>query len=135
MSLPWVRLDSHIASHDKILSLTSDPSPKRWQAAASYMFALGWSGQHGTDGAIPRTALPFIHATTTTARLLVMHGLWVETLTGWQIVNYADRQQLARVTAAKTKQASEAGQKANCARWHGSACWSPTLGCTKDVDT
>src|SRR5437868_7186513 len=61
MSLPWVRLDSNIASHDKILALLSDPSPKRWQAAASYMFALGWSGDHGTDGRIPQAALPFVH--------------------------------------------------------------------------
>ncbi len=47
MGLPWVRLDSNIASHDKILHLLSDPSPKRWQAAASYMFAMAWSGGQG----------------------------------------------------------------------------------------
>jgi hypothetical protein len=57
MSLAWVRLDTGIASHDKILNLLADPSSKRWQAAASYMFALGWCGNHATDGHIPTTGL------------------------------------------------------------------------------
>lgn len=131
MSLPWVRLDSHIGSHDKVLALLSDTSPKRWQAISSYMFALGWCGDHGTDGAVPRMALPFIHGTPATARLLVTYRLWEETLTGWQIVNYAERQQLAQITAAKSAASSAAAVKANCVRWHGSSCWSPSSGCQK----
>ena len=123
MSLPWVRLDSHIASHDKILNLLSDPSPRRWQAAFSYVSAIGWAGDQETDGAIPRVALAFVHGTPTTARLLVVYRLWEESLNGWQIVNFAERQQLSSIGEGKREAARIAGQKANCVRWHGPKCW------------
>ncbi|MET9313814.1 hypothetical protein ABZX12_18535 [Kribbella sp. NPDC003505] len=124
-----MRLDSSIASHDKVLALLSDPSPKRWQAISSYIFALGWSGQQGTDGRIPMSALPFIHATTTTARLLVKYGLWTEngTGTGWNIKNWAERQQSVAITEEARARLSTAGRKANCVRWHGEEC-----GCWKN---
>lgn len=122
MSLPWVRLDSHIASHDKVLSLLSDPSGKRWQAAFSYVCALGWSGDHGTDGAIPKTALPFVHGTPATARLLVTYRLWTESLTGWDIVNYEKRQELSIVREGKRAAQAAGARKANCQRWHGPEC-------------
>ena len=126
MALPWVRLDSSIASHDKVLALLSDPSPKKWQAVSSYMFALGWSGEHGTDGRIPTSALPFIHGTPQTARLLVKYGLWDEhDITGYRIHNYAERQQTRVVGDAKKDAAKQASRKANCTRWHGlnCGCW------------
>lgn len=124
MALPWVRLDSSIASHDKVLALLSDPSPKKWQAVSSYVFSLGWSGQQGTDGKIPHAALPFIHGTTASARLLVKYGLWQETSTGtgWTIRNYAERQQLNIVTEMKHEAARLSGKKAACVRWHGPNC-------------
>lgn len=129
MSLPWVRLDSHIASHDKVLNLLNDPSPKRWQASFSYVCALGWAGDQGTDGHIPTVALAFVHGTTTTARLLVKYRLWIEMSTGWQIVNYAERQELAVITAGKREARRIAAEKANCARWHGKGCWT-VKGCS-----
>jgi hypothetical protein len=132
VSLPWVRLDSHIGSHDKILNLLADPSPKRWQAAFSYTCALGWAGDQGTDGAVPRVALNFVHGTTTTARLLVVYRLWEETPTGWQIVNFMERQQLSSVTAAKQESRRVAAEKANCTRWHGKSCWTKEGGCSRD---
>lgn len=131
MALPWVRLDSSIASHDKILALLSDPSPKRWQAVSSYMFALGWSGEHGTDGRVPTSALPFIHGTAVTARLLVKYGLWTEQETGlgWEIRNYTERQELNVVTEGKRAAAAAAGRKSACLRWHGKdcGCWRNPL--------
>lgn len=131
MALPWVRLDSSIASHDKILALLADPSPKRWQAVSSYMFALGWSGEHGTDGRIPLSALPFVHGTQTTARLLVKYGLWDEhDITGYLIHNYLDRQELNIVAAGKRASARLASRKANCTRWHGVSC-----GCWMNPET
>lgn len=131
MALPWVRLDSHIGSHDKILQLLADPSPKRWQAAFSYCCALGWSGDQGTDGRIPAVALSFVHGTTTTARLLVTYRLWNESASGWQIVNYAERQELTVITAAKREGRRVAAEKANCNRWHGKDCWTER-GCGRD---
>lgn len=127
MPLPWVRLDANIAGHDKILALLADPSPRRWQAALSYVFAIGWSGTQGTDGHIPTTALPTIHGTQATARLLVTYHLWDNgTGDGWTIHNYAERQQLTAVADA-TRAAQRTGAlKANCVRWHG-----PDCGCWK----
>lgn len=124
MALPWVRLDSSIASHDKILALLSDPSPKKWQAVSSYIFALGWAGEHGTNGRVPHSALPFIHGTPATARLLVKYSLWDEQPTGagYEIHNYATRQELTHVSEAKRLAAATASRKANCVRWHGPDC-------------
>lgn len=121
-----MRLDSAIASHDKVLELLADPSPKRWQAVASFMFSLGWCGNHGTDGNIPSTALPFVHGTKATADLLVKHGLWRPVQRGWLIPNYLVRQQSA-ATGEDIKAAQVQGsRKGNCIRWHGEdcGCWS-----------
>ena len=122
MSLPWVRLDASIASHDKTLRLLADPSPKRWQAMSSYLFALGWAGEHGTDGAIEEIALPFIHGTKVTAALLVKHGFWETTDRGWQIRNYAERQELAVITEAKRAAQRLGARKGNCRKYHGPSC-------------
>lgn len=122
MSLPWVRLDSNIASHDKITDLLSDPSSRKWQAAFSYTAALGWAGGHGTDGRIPTSALPFVHGTAQTARLLVKHRLWKEGTACWHIINYSERQQLAVVSEAKKKAQSIGGRKARCRENHGADC-------------
>lgn len=130
MGLPWFRMDSSIASHDKILALLSDPSPKRWQAFTSYVCAIGWSAEHGTDGRLTAAALPFIHGTKATAGLLVAHRLWLPVAGGWEIRNYLSRQEMAAITAGKQEAARVAAQKANCSRWHGSDCWSKE-GCSR----
>lgn len=130
MALQWVRLDANIAAHDKILNLLADPSPKKWQAAASYMFALGWSGGAGTDGKVSKSALPFVHGTPLTARLLVKYHLWEEATTGYEIRNFDARQELSIVTAAKRAAQSAGAVKANCRRFHGPdcGCWRENLG-------
>ena len=130
MALPWVRLDSNIASHDKILHLLSDPSPKRWQAAASYMFALGWSGGAGTDGNVPSAALAMVHGTQATARLLVKYGLWEEAVAGYRIRNYESRQELTIVAEAKRAAQRAGAIKGTCIRHHGKdcGCWRGELG-------
>ena len=122
MALPWVRLDSNVAHHDKFLALMSDPSPKKWQAIASYFFALGWSGGQGTDGHVPTYALDSVHGTTATARLLVKYRLWEEATVGFKIRNYEERQELNIVAEAKRAAQSAGARKANCQRWHGPDC-------------
>jgi hypothetical protein len=122
MSLPWVRLDTGLASHDKILALLADTSPKRWQAAFSFPCAIGWSGDHGTDGHVPSTALPFIHGTKATAALLEKYRLWVPERGGWFMPNYPVRQELSVVTAAKAEAKRLGGIKGNCIRHHGPDC-------------
>lgn len=122
MALPWVRLDSNIAQHDKVLALLADPSSKKWQAMSSYMFALGWCGAAGTDGWVPQYALGAVHGSHATARLLCKYRLWIEGTGGWQIPNYEARQELSIVTEAKRAAQSMGARKANCKRWHGPEC-------------
>lgn len=122
MALSWVRLDANIASHDKILNLINDPSTSKWQAASVYMFALGWSGAHGTDGFIPRNALGMVHGNPKIARLLEKYHLWTEAQSGWQIANFATRQELLAVTEGKRAAQRVGALKANCQRWHGKDC-------------
>ena len=128
MGLPWVRLDANIASHDKILALLSDPSAKKWQAAASYMFGIAWAGGQGTDGFIPKAALPTIHGTSATARLLEKYGLWDEARVGWQIRNYDKRQSLTATSDLVRQSKQRASVKGNCVRHHG-----PDCGCWQDA--
>jgi hypothetical protein len=130
MTLPWFRVDTNIATHDKILALLSDPSTSRWQAAFSYVCSIGWSAASGTDGRIPLGALPMVHATPRIASLLVKYHLWHTDMAGFQIHNYANYQQLSRISEEK----SDLGRKAACVRWHGPDCWGPD-GCTRESDT
>lgn len=131
MSLPWVRLDSNIASHDKVLALLGDDSVSqtvRYQAAFSYICSMGYSGGHDTDGLVPFTALPFIHGNRRTSELLVKHHLWAPHPLGWHMPKWNTRQQSAAVTQS-TRNAQRAGAlKANCHRWHGKECkcWEQT---------
>jgi hypothetical protein len=120
-------MDTGLPSHPKMLALLSDPSPKRHQAAASVTFAICWSGLNGTDGHIPFAALPFIHATKTTAALLVKHGFWLPVEDGWRIHNFAVRQEMAVVTAVKREAQRVGALMGNCKRWHGESC-----GCWQD---
>lgn len=122
MALPWVRLDSNIPTHDKILELLSDPSPKRWQATTCYMFSLAWSGGHGTDGLIPKVALQTIHGNAAVAALLMKYGLWHPVPNGYQIPNYMVRQELEIITEAKRIAQRKGALKANCRRFHGPDC-------------
>jgi len=130
MSQRWVRLDANIGSHDKMLHLLSDPSKLRWQAALSYVFGLAWSGGQATDGFIPSAALPMIHGTQTTARLLVKYHLWVEATAGFRIPNFEQRQELSIITEAKRAAQRAGAVKGNCIRHHGPDChcWKEQLG-------
>jgi hypothetical protein len=123
VSLPWVRLDSNIASHDKTLKALGMRGGKG--AMAVDMFALGWSGGHATDGHIPSYALPAIHATAGDVRILVEVGLWDEDPDGegWWIHNFGHRQEASTITESKRAKASEAGRRSGCVRrGHPSAC-------------
>lgn len=128
MALPWVRFDTNMPNHDKVLALIHDPSAKKWQALSSYMLSICWSGGAGTDGRIPAYALGTVHGTTATARLLVKHRLWEEQTGAWQIVNFDQRQELHVIAEAKQAARTASGRKAACIKWHGKdcGCWRRT---------
>lgn len=113
MSLPWVRWDSNISSHPKVLAAVATRGGKA--AMAVYAFGLAHSGGHGTDGHICKAALPLIHGTKADAAILVQVGLWDldPNGDGWWIHNYAQRQETTDVTEAKREQARAAAN----ARW------------------
>jgi hypothetical protein len=113
MSLPWVRLDSNIAWHDKTVKVLSCRGGKA--AMLAYVFALGWSGGQGTDGHIPKAILPLIHATPQDASVLVSVGLWLPDADGdgWWIHNFERRQETAAASEARREKARKAAE----ARW------------------
>lgn len=131
MGLPWVRLDTNLPSHDKILDLLA-----RWPRDAgratgfSYACGFAYSGHNGTDGVIPFGALPLIHGTPKDPDRLVEVGLWVPDPKGWRMPNWLERQQSAAVGEAARKGNRLGALKANCVRWHGPEC-----GCWRDEAT
>ena len=129
MALEWVRLDTNIATNDKILALIGER--KGQETAWTYVCSLAYTGLQETDGLIPRAALPFIHGTPADAANLVKHGLWEEHPKGWIVRNWADRQQTKAVTDTVRRKKSQGGKKGNCERWHGPECWQNDH-CTND---
>jgi len=120
MSLPWVRLDSNVYAHDKILWLVAQRDG--WRAYGVYTFALAYSGGQATDGFIPGHVLPVLQGTDRIAQLLVDAGLWKQAKGGWNIHNWDQRQELAIVTAAKKEGARLGGLKRSCVMHHGPEC-------------
>ena len=128
MPLPWVRLDSSFATHDKVLRLVTEHGDRGRAAGFVYACALGYCGLHGTDGLVSFAALPFVHGRKRDAELLVEVTLWRPDPSVWQVTNYAMRQEQSSVTVAKKHAAVTAASKAACVRWHGAncGCWQGT---------
>lgn len=113
--LPWVRMEASWPSHDKILLLVER---KQWQAVTAWNASIAWAGANGTDGHIPRRALPFIHATTRVAQQLVDVRLWdalPDGLDGWIIHNFDLRQAESIAAVVDFEARREAGRKAGIA--------------------
>lgn len=120
MTLPWVRLDSNIYTHDKMLLLAGQRDGYR--AICVYVFSMGYSGGHATDGFIPKHVLPIIQGTERIARMLVDVQLWEYAEGGWTIRNWDERQELSFITEAKRATARLGGRKRSCQRYHGPDC-------------
>lgn len=117
MGLPWIRMDTNVAANDKIADLVDTHGGKGKQAGFVYLCALGYAGAHETDGLIKRSALKFVHGTSSDANLLVAAGLWDQEDTGWRIRNYGTRQVVGAAQQAISDLRSEAGKKGAAARW------------------
>lgn len=110
MALPWVRLETALPTNPKILLLVED---KAFQAIAAYVFGLSYCGAQGTDGFVPRAALPFLHARKADAGRLVDAGLWLEVAGGWEINGWHDFQPTSEELAKRRERAKKAAAK----RW------------------
>lgn len=88
--LPWIRVDTNVNTHDKILELVGNGA-KGKAAGFVYWMSLTYCGGHDTGGVIKKAVLPFVHGTPADARLLVDARLWTPVEGGWEIVNYGNR--------------------------------------------
>ena len=111
MPLPWVRLDTAFPSNPKLLAMLAEKDGHR--AGLVYVCSLGYSGAHGTDGFIPREALPFVHGRPADAHRLVVHGFWQEQPGGWLINGWNEFQE----TSAETQERRRKAQSAAQVRW------------------
>lgn len=124
MALSWVRLDTGLPDHPKILALIG---AKKHRAALTYTFGLAYAGRHETDGYIPRAALPFIHATTADANTLVEARLWHHAEGGYQINGWDEYQPTSENSTRRLAELKRASRKGGCVKNHGPEC-----GCWKD---
>lgn len=116
VALPWIRLDTNVHTHDKMFAL-AEYGDKGLAAAFVYVASLAYSGANGSDGIIPRRALPFLHGTQKHAKLLVEVQLWDQFGTGWVVHNYGTRNVVGAIQQVISESFSEAGKKGAAARW------------------
>ena len=113
MPLPWVRLDTSFPRNPKLLALLSMKDGHR--AALSYICMLAYSGEQGTDGFIPREALPFVHARNADVTRLVTQNFVYPQPGGWLIHGWDEFQE----SSEETKKRRIRAQAGAAARWNG----------------
>lgn len=119
--LPWIRFDTTLPDHPKILTLLGLKDGHR--SAFVFCCSLAYAGRHGTDGFIPAAALARINGRKQDAANLVAVGLWdPDDDGGWHVHDYAEYQQTSEVTEAVREKRRKASRKGNCVRHHGDGC-------------
>ena len=108
--MSWVRLECSFPRNPKVLDLVH---AKGFRAVTAYIAGLAYSGEHGLDGFLPESALPYLHATTATASQLVAVGLWDPQHGGWDIHDWADYQP----TSEQVERRKAAAKRNAEARW------------------
>jgi len=111
MGLPWIRLDTSMPDNPKVLDLLAERDGRA--TAFVWTCCLTYCGKHGTDGFIPRGAMPFVHGKTADMRRLVVAGLLNEVAGGWEVRGWAEFQESNDATQARRERA----QKAAAVRW------------------
>lgn len=140
MPLPWVRLDTSMPDHPKILALIDAHGDAGLAAAFVWTCSLAYSGKHGTDGLITRSTLPRINGKAKHATMLVGVRLWDADPVGWRIHGWEEYQTAlnfdevfgpqarsnggkARMSNLSPEERSELGRKAAAARWSGGGAY------------
>lgn len=106
-----MRLDTAFPRNHKILVLLGMKDGHR--SALAYICGLTYCGEHGTDGFIPREALPFLHARKADADRLVKVCLWREEPGGWSVESWAEYQP----SSEEAQRRSNKARAAAAARW------------------
>ena len=120
--LPWIRFDTTLPDHPKILTLLDRKDGHR--SAFVFCCALAYAGRHGTDGYIPTAALTRINGRKADAANLVAVGLFDPDGDdgGWHVHDYAEYQQTSEITDEVREKRRKASRKGNCVRHHGENC-------------
>jgi len=111
MGLPWVRLDTTMPDNPKILRLLDERDGHR--AAFVWLCCLTYSGKHGTDGFIPRNAMPFVHGKAADFTRLVAVEALNTVPGGWEIPGWREFQESNEASERRREKA----QRAAAIRW------------------
>jgi hypothetical protein len=114
----WIRMQSSIYRNPKVLSLLTLPTG--FQTAVVYWFSMGYAGENGCRGQIPKVGLPIIQGRPKDAQRLVEAGLWKVTQNGWEVHDWSNYQPTPEYIA-KRSEAGRAGAKARWAKRTGTA--------------
>lgn len=125
MALPWVRLDTALPDHPKVLALI-DGHKEGKATAFVYICGMAYSGKHETAGFIPKEALARINGRAADAARLVEVGLWELHTGGWQI-NSWDEYQIANDEAKARRGRAKAAAEVRWAKEKGRPAHAPRI--------
>ena len=106
MGLPWIRLDTTLADNPKILGLLDERDGHR--AAFVWVCCLTYCGKHGTDGFIPRAAMPFVHGRAADFARLVAGDALKVVPGGWEIPDWSEFQESNEASQKRREKAMRA---------------------------
>jgi len=85
----WFKVDDSLPDHPKTLAMQGH---KSWKGAvALWTLAGAWCGKHLTDGEVPRGVVQRLGCSISEAELLVSHGFWEVTPTGFRFHDWEAR--------------------------------------------
>lgn len=118
VGLQWIRLDTTTFDHPKLLELAEE---KQYRAIVTHLSGMTYTGKHGLDGWIPRSAMRVIGGQTSDAKKLIEVGLWHEVAGGWAINGWDEYQ----VSDEESKTRKQRAKKGGCIKNHGidCGCW------------
>lgn len=115
MGLPWIRLDTSMFDHPKLLDLAEENAHR---AIVLHVAAMAYSGKHGTDGYVPKAALRVLGGRQSDVTQLLKAELWRVDASGWRIHGWAEYQ----LSDDDSKARAARARKGGCIRNHGRDC-------------
>jgi hypothetical protein len=106
VGLPWIRLDTDMPDHPKILGLLAEKDGKA--VAFVWLCCMAYAGKHETAGFVPREAISRVNGRPADMATLVRHGLLTECAGGWDIHGWDDYQLSSDEHRARRERAKHA---------------------------
>ena len=111
MGLPWIRLDTNMPDHPKVLGLLTEKDGRA--LAFVWICCMAYAGKHETAGFVPREAISRVNAKPADMAALVRHGLLTEIPGGWEIHGWDDYQ----LSSDEHRERRERAKYAAAVRW------------------